>query len=138
MRLDRGACSISQRATLLLLRPGLATFEIPTTFLQLLGLSQFVFVGGKAIEKSSFPDLDQKIASIRDHERKYQAARAALASNPHGNEAAKTIGAELDAFKREAREAAEIFWPLYCDTLKRKPDALGRIDTILPETSFAR
>jgi len=51
---------------------GLGSFSIPTQLLQLLGLSQVVFIGGKAIEKSAYNDLDQKLSEVRQNEIEYQ------------------------------------------------------------------
>jgi hypothetical protein len=51
---------------------GLGTFTIPAELLQLLGLSQVVFIGGKAIEKSAYNDLDDKLTEVRQHALAFQ------------------------------------------------------------------
>lgn len=49
---------------------GLAEFEIPETLLGLLGLSQVVYVGGKAVSTPAFGELDEKITKLRAAEHK--------------------------------------------------------------------
>jgi hypothetical protein len=39
---------------------------------------------------------------------------------------------ELDAFKTEVLEAANMFWALYGELLKAKPPALAKIDQLVP------
>ena len=116
---------------------GLSKFEIPSQLLALLGLSQFIYVGGKAIEKSSFAELDEKINALRAHEKKYQEAVAAesAASDEQGKaEAIRRANTERDAFKTEAGQAADMFWALYGGMIDRKPRALENIGGLDPDT----
>jgi hypothetical protein len=116
---------------------GLSKFEIPQQLLLLLGLSQFIYVGGKAIEKSPFAELDEKISALRAHEKKYQEAVAAesAASDEQGKaEAIRRANTERDAFKTEAGQAADMFWALYGGMIGRKPRALENIGGLDPDT----
>jgi hypothetical protein len=45
---------------------GLATFELPDSMLVLLGLSQAVYVGGKAVTKPQVNELNKQIGDFRD------------------------------------------------------------------------
>ena len=117
---------------------GLSTFEIPKELLGLLGLSQAVFIGGKAAEKSGYAEFDERLRSVRAHERKHQEAHAAAAAvadpllKPAAEAAAK---AEHDAFKTEVAQAADMFKALYRDMLPaREPLALTNCDQLEPET----
>jgi hypothetical protein len=116
---------------------GLARFEIPDQLLTLLGLSQAIYVGGKAVEKSAFGELDQKISALRAHEKKYQeavAAESAAPDEPGKAEAIRRANTERDAFKTEAGQAADMFWALYGDMIGRKPAALENIGGLDPDT----
>jgi hypothetical protein len=55
----------------------LATFQIPQELLTLLGLSQIIFIGGKAIDKSAYNDLDDKLTEVWQHEKSFQEATSA-------------------------------------------------------------
>lgn len=44
---------------------GLAKFEVPTTLLEILGLSQVVFVGGRLSKPTTMGDLDKLITELR-------------------------------------------------------------------------
>jgi hypothetical protein len=97
-----------------------------------------VFIGGKAAEKSGYAEFDERLRSVRAHERKHQEARAAAAAvtdpalEPAAEAAAK---AEHDAFKTEVAQAADMFKALYRDMLPAKePPALTNCDQLEPET----
>jgi hypothetical protein len=117
---------------------GLTTFEIPNELLGLLGLSQIVFIGGKAAEKSPYVELDERLTSLRQRERKYQLAVAAAAAitDPTARTAADAaVKAERDAFKTETAQAADMFTVLYRELLPEPlPQALIECDTLEPET----
>jgi len=106
---------------------GLATFEIPDELLGLLGLSQAIFIGGKAIEKSPFAELDQKLASVRARERDYQEATVKAASAPTDPDAQAKAKAQAEGLRADLVEAADMFWALYADVLKAKPQALTAV-----------
>jgi hypothetical protein len=46
----------------------LATFSVPTELLEVLGLSQAVFVGGRAVKPASLGDLDTLLTELRSRE----------------------------------------------------------------------
>jgi hypothetical protein len=54
----------------------LASFEIPTTLLGVLGLSQVVYVAGKLVSPPAMADLNKAIKKLRDLEQAVQAAAA--------------------------------------------------------------
>jgi hypothetical protein len=54
---------------------GLGTFKIPAELLELLGISQAVYIGGAAIDKTGFPELDKKLDEIRQHEKDFANAK---------------------------------------------------------------
>jgi hypothetical protein len=43
-------------------------FEVPATLLQILGLSQFVLVGGKLVKPATMGDVDARITELRSRE----------------------------------------------------------------------
>ena len=47
---------------------GLAKFEVPETLLQILGLSQIVFVGGRLAKPATMGDVDKLITELRNRE----------------------------------------------------------------------
>jgi len=111
---------------------GLATFEIPDELLGLLGLSQAIFIGGKAVEKSPFAELDEKLVKIRERETKCQEARAKALAAPADLDAQARAKAEADAFSTDVVQAADMFWALYADVLKSKPAALAAVGDMQP------
>jgi hypothetical protein len=111
---------------------GLATFEIPDELLGLLGLSQAIFIGGKAMEKSPFAELDEKLASVRVREKNCQEARAKAAAAPADVDAQAKARAEAEAFTTDVVQAANMFWALYADVLKSKPPALAAAANMQP------
>ena len=117
---------------------GLTTFEIPNELLGLLGLSQVVFIGGKAAEKSPYVELDERLTSLRQRERKCQLAVAAAAAvtDPTARAVADAaVKAERDAFKTETAQAADMFTVLYRESLPEQlPKALIECHTLEPET----
>ncbi|CAB3810709.1 peptidoglycan-binding domain-containing protein [Paraburkholderia fynbosensis] len=54
----------------------LATFEVPPTMLQILGLSQVVFVGGILVRPPATEDLDKALTKLRDAAKTYSEAAA--------------------------------------------------------------
>jgi hypothetical protein len=47
---------------------GLAKFEVPQTLLEILGLSQIVFVGGRLAKPATMGDVDKLITELRNRE----------------------------------------------------------------------
>jgi hypothetical protein len=116
---------------------GLSTFEIPGELLGLLGLSQVIYIGGKAADKSGYAELDEKISTLRIHEKNYQEAVATESATSDEKEKAAATGkakTERDAFKTEAAQAADMFWALYSNVIGKKPVALDNIDQLEPAT----
>lgn len=111
---------------------GLGVFEIPAELLQLLGLSQVVFIGGKAIEKSSYEELEKELKDVREHEEKWQM----LKDDPDPVKKAEADTA-LKAFKASAARAADMFWAIYSDQLPERSAALAKekIEKMLPGES---
>jgi hypothetical protein len=99
---------------------GLGGFKIPTELLELLGLSQAVFIGGKAIEGSAYEELEKLLKDVRDHETKYLALKDDQSPEKQADKAA-----ELTAFKNGLPAVAEMFWAVYVEQLPEKPTALN-------------
>jgi hypothetical protein len=91
---------------------GFATFQIPGQLLALLGLSQTVYVGGKAVGTNPYAELDAKLTELRDHEHKYLAATK--------DDEKKQ---ELEAFNAAKKQAAYMFWATYQGQAGNPPDA---------------
>lgn len=104
---------------------GLATFRIPAELLALLGLSQAVFIGGKAIEKSAYLELGTQLDDVRKQESEFQ--QASMKPDP------ATADQKRQAFKASAVQAAEMFWDTYGEQLGKKPAAIENIDEIEPD-----
>ena len=109
---------------------GLASFTIPPELLGLLGLSQAVFIAGKAAEDSPFKELDTTLTGIQKHERQYQQARATADATLDATvkaEAEAAATAERAAFKNEASQAADMVLLLFADAFADDvPDALKK------------
>lgn len=100
----------------------LATFTIPTNLLTLLGLSNGVYIGGKAVGPNSVSELDKKVSALRDAEKAWLAKLGALQSSavmPPGDQTAKRDEAirkapdEYAVYITAAREAARMLKSLY-------------------------
>lgn len=106
---------------------GLGAFEIPAELLQLLGLSQVVFIGGKAVETTSYEELEKQLKDVREQEAKAQV----LKDDP---DPAKKAEAEtaLKAFRASAARAADIFWATYSEQLPERPPALDKVAEMQP------
>jgi len=96
----------------------LATFTIPQNLLGLLGLSNVVYIGGKAVTPNSLGDLDKKVTDLRDAEQKWMAKvlPAVLAAGTPQDKltAAKTAGPpEYQAYIADARETARMLKAVY-------------------------
>jgi hypothetical protein len=111
---------------------GLESFAIPDQLLVLLGMSQVVFVGGQALGKGTFVELDQKLDELRVHERKYREL-ATKAATPGAGGSAADAEVERQAFKACAAQAAEMFWATYGEQLGSMPKALTTVESLEPE-----
>lgn len=96
----------------------MATFGIPKNLLALLGLSNVVYIGGKAVAPSSFAELDEKVRALREAERDWL-AKIAKDMTSLNNQQAKLQAAITRApepYARHivaAREAARMLTSLY-------------------------
>lgn len=104
----------------------LEAFAIPTTMLTLLGLSQVVFIGGQAIDKTGYDELDKKLTELQQFERSYLELKAAAdrlqAAHPAApdSELAKKIAdaevqavAARDKYNEALMRAADMFIGVY-------------------------
>lgn len=102
----------------------LSAFKIPGELLALLGLSQIVFIGGKAVEKSAYNELDTKLNEVRGQEAKVREAHAASgATAPAATQVAKA------ALRGSVIEAAEMFSAIYQEQLP--PDKRCDVDELV-------
>lgn len=91
----------------------LATFTVPPNLLALLGLSNVVYIGGKAVAPNSVGELDEKVRALRDAERNW-VAKVVAAVNPLPDQPGKQGRAKTDApaeyqvYITAAREAARM------------------------------
>jgi hypothetical protein len=122
---------------------GLAHFTIPEHLLQLLGLSNFVFVGAKAISPDTFKDLDDKLEEVIQAEAVLRAKIESALTPDEKKDAkkaldkAKTIAAakdELGAYLDKAKIAARMLMSIFPEKGDTKFDA-GSIsdETVMPK-----
>lgn len=96
----------------------LAAFKIPEHILYLLGLSNVVYIGGKAIAPNAFGELDKKVSELRGAERRWTAKiDSDTRSLPPGEEklekAKQEAPQEYDSYITIAREAARMLQAVY-------------------------
>ena len=90
----------------------LSNFDIPGAYLSLIGLSQVVYVGGKAVAPATKGELGKKLNEVRSLETEFVKAveRAWAASDPAGKQNLKTARAaapeQYRAYRLRAEEAA--------------------------------
>lgn len=90
----------------------LSNFDIPAAYLGLIGLSQAVYVGGKAVGPATKGELGTKLNEVRSLETEFVKAvdRAWAASDPAGGRNIETARAaapeEYRAYRLRAEEAA--------------------------------
>src|SRR3984893_7038347 len=82
--------------------PELASFTIPQTLLGILGLSQAVYIGGKAVGTSAVAELDGAVTSARAAEAK----RIAAATAPPAAATAVSVASATEASYREYMDRA--------------------------------
>jgi hypothetical protein len=73
------------------------SFKIPNELLALLGLSQVVFIGGKAVEKSAYNELDAKLDDVRAKEEAVRVAARTVPNDPAMQTARDALKADLIA-----------------------------------------
>jgi hypothetical protein len=85
----------------------LASFEIPTSLLGVLGLSQVVYVAGKLVSPPAMADLNKAIKALRDLERAAQ--EAALKAVPPATDVNDPrIDTEVQRYRNAATTAADL------------------------------
>jgi hypothetical protein len=114
----------------------LATFTIPENLLGLLGLSNVVYIGGKAVAPNSVGQLDEKLSTLRDAERELMGKVASeLKSEPSQVTKRAAIEAAPDKYQvymSTAREAARMLQTLYgTDGTKFKSPTINE-DELVP------
>jgi hypothetical protein len=91
----------------------LASFEIPTTLLGILGLSQVVYISGKVVTPTSMGDLNKALDSLRDAEKKFRTAAIAANNNvlPATVQQGLTASSQpfYDAYRSLATDVATLF-----------------------------
>jgi hypothetical protein len=80
----------------------LASFEVPTTLLGILGLSQVVYVGGKLVAPTSIADLDKAVTNLRELERDFRETALKTADPGPPAPAGAAAGPAADAAKAAA------------------------------------
>lgn len=110
----------------------LSTFSLPDNILALLGLSNVVYIGGKAVAPSSISELDDEIEKLRGLE---QAWRSAV---PGGADlaAAKAKDAEYKAYRTLALEVARMVLSIYGSERTKFKEPITE-DQILPRFPLA-
>lgn len=94
----------------------LAEFTIPPTLLGVLGLSQVVYVGGKAVAPATFEEVNKALDALRKHERDIAAkAMTDLTKEQRTSydELARVAPAEYAAFREASRKVAEMVTDLF-------------------------
>ncbi len=134
----------------------LEAFTIPTTLLTLLGLSHTVFIAGQGTDNGGYQELDDKLDSVRKHERKYFDAKSQLdaamvrakalgVSYPPPISGGTTVmgdpaklakqddvDAELNAFTSDVAQAEEMFWAVYGPQLGEMTPEFKNASNLLP------
>ncbi len=96
----------------------LATFSLPTNLLALLGLSNVVYIGGKAVAPNSVGELDEKVTALRNAERDWVAKVITVVTplpDPQDKRQAARATApdQYEVYITAAREAARMLKSLY-------------------------
>jgi hypothetical protein len=108
-------------------------FHIPPELLGLLGISQGVFIVGRATGPSAYQDLDKALDEVRKQSAAYFSAKAA------GPDKQTDMAAALSAFRTAAQQAAQMFWDLYGEQIgeDRQPAKLApsELAALTPEAT---
>jgi hypothetical protein len=86
---------------------GFGTFKIPEQLLVLLGLSQGVFIAGKAIDKNGYRELNDKLNEVRAQERKVAVLQDKTDRKP------EDLAAAQDELLEGTAQAAQMFAEIY-------------------------
>lgn len=84
---------------------GLAKFEVPQTLLEILGLSQIVFVGGRLAKPATMGDVDKLITELRNRE---AVLRRAASTGVDVDENGKPLPTPTPAAKRATKPPATL------------------------------
>jgi hypothetical protein len=106
----------------------LATFKVPDTLLQVLGLSQVVFVGGRLTKPTTIGDLDDLVTDMRA---RAAAVRAAASSNIDVDANGKPLRAATAADARARRTE-----PTLAAAKKSVPNAVARYEEVADEVEI--
>jgi hypothetical protein len=91
----------------------LSSFEIPTTLLGILGLSQVVYIGGKLVTPTTMAELNKIIGDMRDAEQQFRdaaiAANAGTAPQTLLQAVQPASQAAYDAYMKLATDARTLF-----------------------------
>lgn len=114
---------------------GLATFEIPSAMLGVLGLSQVVFVGGILVRPPATKDLDDTLTALRVAADRYSEA---LARGTDVDADGKLIDSGVDSqrvaqnAKRQYEHLVELAIPMIESTLEVEVDKTNLLQAPLP------
>jgi hypothetical protein len=107
---------------------GVEAFHIPAELLGLLGLSQSVFIVGRAAGTSAYQELDQALTDVRTKSGLYLVAKTEKTKDPE---------AALKTYREAVQQAASMFWDLYGEQIgeDKKPKALApsELDKLTPD-----
>jgi hypothetical protein len=113
----------------------LEPFQIPPTLPGLLGISQGVYIAGRAAGPSAYQDLDKMLDEVRNQSDAYFTAKAFGPTKDADRNAA------LAKFHDSVRQAAVMFWDVYGEQIgvDKKPPALAisNIVNMTPESAAA-
>lgn len=108
---------------------GLETFKIPQELLALLGISQIVFIGGRAIDKTGYDELDTQLDKLQKDEKAYiemqarlKELKSASASDDEVKKASADLAAAQSALETNTRVSGEMFWALYGEQIGSKTE----------------
>ena len=107
----------------------LATFSLPQNVLALLGLSNVVYIGGKAVAPNSISELDTKVEQVRGLEKTW---RDAVPPQATLQEATAQAPGEYKAYLAAALEAARMLKSIYGSEGTKFKDEPIRKDQVLP------
>jgi hypothetical protein len=111
---------------------GVEAFHIPAELLGLLGLSQGVFIAGRAAGTSTYQELDAALTDVRKKAEAYLSLKAA------GPSKQTDAAAALASFRQAVQQAATMFWDVYGPETGQeiKPPALANdwLQNLTPET----
>lgn len=97
------------------------SFHISTVLLGLLGISQGVFVVGRAADTTAYQELDNALDELRKKENSY----IVLSTQPDKQADAE---AALKAYRTQAQQTAIMFWDIYGEQIGGEPQKPAELD----------